>query len=512
MKPRRSIVFCRDSIRYKILFPSLGKADNFLKFNMKTILEETGHAPIRSYYCSYCGGWHVTSKESYERKSRTDIIIKLYQTEKFNARINVCLCRVRRLVEKEKYCEAKYQLKTMYELCCNSEGDYDRGKINNIKKRLSDYDEQINVLIEKTKKERVLFEKLENGLNTCEQGMNVLYPVSLTIKLRRYKSIIKTYDKVREDLKLAQDLDLDNPKVVKYAQRTENLNARIDEIRCFVIYAIDIKERNIHLMSAENHVSQCIEYIKDGNYNKADNLFKSAIKQLTKALDVDGADEKKRYILNQLQACQNMFDEVIPKTSIVPMKQDFIRLWTYQPLSIYNMVMEQGIAYCKEESPFSKELPWAYRWMAEQMRQRIDAPEIKDVQFPLWAWQYYRGKKRAKPRRAFDMVDSYLEEVVYMELLLPASRVLSSDFILWHQVLNRWGIDIEDGMKMKETWQRIFDKDFNHPDWTSKAWEDRIIQSTFWCLKKEDIVYADLLTRQEGRKALSRKRLYPIKN
>ena len=142
----------------------------------------------------------------------------------------------------------------------------------------------------------------------------------------------------------------------------------------------------------------------------------------------------------------------------------------------------------------------------------IDAPEIKDVQFPLWAWQYYRGKNRAKPRRAFDMLESYEEEVVYMELLLPASRVLSSDFILWHQVLNNWGIDIDDGMEMKETWQRIFDKDFIHPDWTSKAWEDRIIQSTFWCLKKEDIVYADLLKRQEGRKALLRKRLYPINN
>ncbi len=187
----------------------------------------------------------------------------------------------------------------------------------------------------------------------------------------------------------------------------------------------------------------------------------------------------------------------------------FVRLWTFQPLSIYNMVMEKGIAYCSEESPFSQEFPWAYRWMAEQMRQRIDAPEIKDVQFPLWAWQYYRGKKRAKPRRAFDMMESYEEEVVYMELLLPASRVLSSDFILWHQVLNNWGIDIDDGMEMKKTWLRIFDRDFNHPDWTLKPWDDRAIQSTFWCLKKEDIVYADLLKRQEGRKALLRKRLCP---
>ncbi len=191
------------------------------------------------------------------------------------------------------------------------------------------------------------------------------------------------------------------------------------------------------------------------------------------------------------------------------MQQDYIRLWTYQPLSIYNMVMEKSIAYCSEESPFSQEFPWAYRWMAEQMRKRCDTPEIKDIQFPLWAWQYYRGKKRAKPRRAFDMVESYQEEVVYMELLLPASRVLSSDFILWHNVLNKWCIDIGDDMEMQVTWERIFDKDFNHLDWTRKAWEDRIIQSTFWCLKKEDIVYADLLKRQEGRKALHRMRLFP---
>ena len=39
-------------------------------------------------------------------------------------------------------------------------------------------------------------------------------------------------------------------------------------------------------------------------------------------------------------------------------------------------------------------------------------------------------------------------------------------------------------------------------------WEDRPIQATFWCLKKEDIVYADLLQTQPGRKALKVKRIF----
>lgn len=47
-----------------MLFETKAKAYNFIKFNSSEIMEESGKAPIRSYYCEICGGYHVTSNNS----------------------------------------------------------------------------------------------------------------------------------------------------------------------------------------------------------------------------------------------------------------------------------------------------------------------------------------------------------------------------------------------------------------------------------------------------------------
>lgn len=69
--PHRNKVYCSCCGKNKILFQDKSKADNFIKFNSESILAENGYAPIRSYYCSLCGGWHVTSLvEDQERNIR----------------------------------------------------------------------------------------------------------------------------------------------------------------------------------------------------------------------------------------------------------------------------------------------------------------------------------------------------------------------------------------------------------------------------------------------------------
>jgi len=66
-----------------MLFETEKKAENFIKFNSEEIEEETGYKPERSYFCVYCGGWHVTSnKEQLDIKSRTDKVLDLYEREK----------------------------------------------------------------------------------------------------------------------------------------------------------------------------------------------------------------------------------------------------------------------------------------------------------------------------------------------------------------------------------------------------------------------------------------------
>ena len=63
MKPK-NLIFCIGCQKSKMLFESKAKADNFIKYNSKDIYEEKGKAPVRSYYCEMCGGFHVTSNPS----------------------------------------------------------------------------------------------------------------------------------------------------------------------------------------------------------------------------------------------------------------------------------------------------------------------------------------------------------------------------------------------------------------------------------------------------------------
>lgn len=55
-----------------MLFFEQSEADNFIKYNHGGILEENGKAPVRSYYCELCCGYHVTSNPSKEEGEQMD--------------------------------------------------------------------------------------------------------------------------------------------------------------------------------------------------------------------------------------------------------------------------------------------------------------------------------------------------------------------------------------------------------------------------------------------------------
>lgn len=55
-----------------MLFEEKKNADNFIRFNKDEIFEENGIAPVRSYYCVFCSGWHVTSTPSLEHGEEQD--------------------------------------------------------------------------------------------------------------------------------------------------------------------------------------------------------------------------------------------------------------------------------------------------------------------------------------------------------------------------------------------------------------------------------------------------------
>ena len=82
MKPTKNRIFCKDCNKLKIFFETENKANLFIKFNANEIEENSGYKPERSYFCSYCCGWHVTSKrEAYNIKSKTDVILSKYNED-----------------------------------------------------------------------------------------------------------------------------------------------------------------------------------------------------------------------------------------------------------------------------------------------------------------------------------------------------------------------------------------------------------------------------------------------
>ena len=83
-----------------MLFATQEKADNFIKFNKEEILDEKGRAPVRSYYCRLCNGYHVTSNPSLtegEIRDKSDEkllqdVIKCIEIEKA-CKSSMCFCR-----------------------------------------------------------------------------------------------------------------------------------------------------------------------------------------------------------------------------------------------------------------------------------------------------------------------------------------------------------------------------------------------------------------------------------
>lgn len=85
-KPKSNLVFCIDCNRRKQLYDTEAEANRYIEYNKDEIEAKNGYAPCRAYYCSCCGGWHVTSRESFveAEKSPSDILIEKYHEDRDN--------------------------------------------------------------------------------------------------------------------------------------------------------------------------------------------------------------------------------------------------------------------------------------------------------------------------------------------------------------------------------------------------------------------------------------------
>lgn len=154
-----------------------------------------------------------------------------------------------------------------------------------------------------------------------------------------------------------------------------------------------------------------------------------------------------------------------------------MKLYTVQGLAHWQAskvqgVLSGGIALHHVEPEWRT----AYNWMRQQMKDKLP---YTSGDYPVWAWPW-GDYERFKPDERWGAVG---EKMVVVGFEVPDERVLLSDFMAWHQVLNNDGIiDHDEEFSENEkiaSWQRIFNpadlKGWS--DGTPQACVDRVFPS-----------------------------------
>ena len=165
MKPTKSRVYCVACMRSKMLFETQEKADRFIQYNKEDIEEENGKAPVRSYYCRLCGGWHVTSVPSesatrFEKRderiaAELDVINRISEDlEAFSKEIQMLYIKSDAAICQGRFTHAREYLKQCREMIIPlkyvSDKTYEKwikwtNHINDLEKKLTCFTEFVNL-------------------------------------------------------------------------------------------------------------------------------------------------------------------------------------------------------------------------------------------------------------------------------------------------------------------------------------------------------------------------------
>lgn len=187
-----------------------------------------------------------------------------------------------------------------------------------------------------------------------------------------------------------------------------------------------------------------------------------------------------------------------------------MRLYIIQPLKMWQQWQRQGVLHTNADYIDLDFLP-AYRWMAEQMTQRLGLPPT-GCELPIWAWYQWLNVKRAKPDLRTGGFLPAGQIGVRICLMIDEQQVLLSDFDLWHYVLNQWylgttladmeafevqygqinnahqtGLPTAAQQKIHASWQRIFDVDWHSPGIADPK-PAKSLQATIWEVRLEQVV------------------------
>jgi len=177
---------------------------------------------------------------------------------------------------------------------------------------------------------------------------------------------------------------------------------------------------------------------------------------------------------------------------------DELRLWSIQDVAALRALDHSGVlrgSFSRVSDLSDRETVEAYRWMSAQMVSRGIA---SSVHCPVWAWCRYRGIANPRPdlRRRWHLPRGM--KGVCLEIVVPSSRVLLSQFEMWLYVMDRRTVPhgskfnrrVKENLtyeKGSRTWQRIFDLCAGDEDYWGSL-DERAIQGCLQQIKKSDIV------------------------
>jgi len=186
--------------------------------------------------------------------------------------------------------------------------------------------------------------------------------------------------------------------------------------------------------------------------------------------------------------------------------------------------MKTGLLTASENHLFCEgDFKFAYDWMTEKMKKRKLMPP-KGISYPVWAWYQWEGERKRRDMREGGHAKRG-EKIVQLTIEIPDKDVLLSDFDLFHYVLNRWHlpIDEQDDTDFEEkykslgytwhdlqnfniqsqemeylrekitlSWGRIFELEHEDAGWLYGKKDKKSIQATFWELPLERVKKAEI--------------------
>lgn len=113
-------VYCKEAGKKKFLFVTEAEAIDFMTRYSNAMIKCNGHAPIRSYECKYCNGYHVTSQPLTQDRYRSSRPVKQMSDGQFcmNLRhVKRTLSRIENLLRKAYKALAEQRLQDTRCLC-----------------------------------------------------------------------------------------------------------------------------------------------------------------------------------------------------------------------------------------------------------------------------------------------------------------------------------------------------------------------------------------------------------